>query len=110
MLLLTALVALVFGFVGAFVAVQVFSEDLRGPQGATGLPGSPGEPGPRGTDGAPGPPGPRGPAGTTAEIPELPSYDLSTADCAGAAVEVVTGVEVVRGRVQVTKDRVCLAR
>jgi hypothetical protein len=105
--LLSAVVSLVFGFLGSFVAVSVFSEELRGPQGATGLTGAPGQDGEDGAPGEQGPPGPAGRAGRTAKVPEL-SQDLGTSECAGTSVQVVTDAQVVRQRLRLTKVPVCI--
>lgn len=112
-LALAAAIALVFGFVGAFAAVNVFAEDLRGPQGATGIPGAPGQPGVDGKDGETGPPGPAGKpgkAGKAAKAPEPKTYDLGSGDCAGQAFGVVTDVRVVKQRVQVDREQVCVTQ
>lgn len=113
MFLTTCVVAAVFGFVGAFAAVKVFADDLRGPQGVTGIQGAPGAAGPRGMDGADGASGERGPRGRPgrpAKDPTPPSLEIGAANCAGQPVQVVTGVEVVRGQVRVAKDYLCVRR
>ncbi len=114
-LLLCALLAAVFGFVGAAGGMVAFHDDFRGDQGATGLRGQPGEPGPPGADGvdgqdgAPGRPGKPGRAGKAAQVPALPpALDLGTAGCTGSSVEVVTDVRIVRQRIQMEKDIVCV--
>lgn len=106
--LVTAVVALLFGFVGAFVAVQVFAEDLRGPQGATGVPGPAGSDGTNGTDGADGARGPRGPRGTAARVQTPRTYSIGTTDCVGQSFRVVTDVRVVNKRLQVDRELVCV--
>jgi hypothetical protein len=114
-MLVSALLAALFGFGGAVGAMVAFHDDFRGEQGATGLRGQPGEAGEAGLDGvdgqdgAPGPRGKPGKAGKAADVPELPpALDLGTTGCAGASVEVVTDVRVVRQRVQLEKDTVCV--
>ena len=114
-MLVTALLAALFGFGGAVGAMVAFHDDFRGDQGATGLrgqPGEPGEPGLDGVDGQDGAPGPRGKPGRpgkAADVPTLPAaLDLGTAGCTGASVEVVTDVRIVRQRIQLEKDIVCV--
>lgn len=110
MLLVTSVLALVFGFVGALGAVTFFADDLKGAQGATGIPGAEGEPGTRGTDGSRGEHGLRGKSGKAARVPKLPSYDLGTIDCAGVGYEVVTDITVVNKRVRTSKELLCISR
>jgi hypothetical protein len=110
MLLTACVVAAVFGFVGAFVAVKVFADDLRGPQGAMGIQGVPGEPGARGMDGADGEPGPAGPRGRPGRDAKVSSLDLGSDGCAGRPYQVVTDVTAVRGELHVAKDYVCVTR
>ena len=108
---LTALIAVVFGFLGSFVAVNVSTDQLRGPQGASGLAGPPGEQGPAGLDGADGVDGARGPAGKAGKAGRAarkPATDLGTTGCAGRSVEVVTDVTVRDQKVNVTKKTVCV--
>ena len=109
MLLVTSVLALVFGFVGALGAVSFFADDIKGEQGPTGIPGAQGEPGARGTDGGQGASGPRGPRGKAARVPKLPSYDLGTVNCAGTGYEVVTDVTMVKQKARVSKELVCLS-
>lgn len=110
----SGVVAAVFGFGGAVGAMAAFHDDFRGEQGATGLQGPPGEQGPPGTDGADGidghdgARGPRGRAGKAADDPAPQSVDLGSDGCAGAPVEVVTDVAVVKQRLQLTKSNVCV--
>lgn len=110
MLLVTSVLALVFGFVGALGAVSFFADDIKGEQGPTGIPGAQGEPGARGTDGGQGERGPRGPRGKAARVPKLPSYDLGTINCAGVGYEVVTDIAVVKQRVRTSKELLCISR
>ncbi|HLN75820.1 MAG TPA: hypothetical protein VK204_02170 [Nocardioidaceae bacterium] len=110
-LAITAAIALVFGFGGAFAAVSVFAEDLRGPQGATGIQGPPGQAGTDGHDGdtgPAGPPGKPGKAGKAAKLPKKATYDLGNGDCAGQAFGVVTDVRVVKQHLQVDREQVCV--
>jgi hypothetical protein len=107
-LAITAAIALVFGFGGAFAAVSVFAEDLRGPQGATGIQGPPGHDGADGQDGETGPPGPPGKAGKAAKTPKQATYDLGNGECAGQAFGVVTDVRVVKQHLQVDREQVCV--
>lgn len=106
--LVTAAVALVFGFIGAFGAVSVLAEDLRGPQGATGVPGPAGKDGLDGADGADGARGPQGPRGQAARTLAQPSYSIGTAGCVGQPFRVVTDVHVVQKRLQVERELVCV--
>ena len=111
-LLVTALVALVCGFGGAFTAVSVFAEDLRGPQGATGVPGPAGldgKDGAPGSDGAPGKRGPEGRPGRAAKTP-VRDYNLGSTGCAGQSFRVVTDVKVVGKRLQVDRGQVCVVK
>jgi len=98
-IVLTCVLALVFGFGGAAGAVTAFHDQLQGEQGPTGLTGSPGAPGRPGTDGADGAPGPRGltgkpgkpgKPGKDASQAPVPATDLGTGSCAGRSVQVVT--------------------
>jgi hypothetical protein len=110
---LTAVIAVVFGFLGAFVAVQVFADQLRGEQGVTGLAGPPGEQGPSGQDGADGAPGARGlpgKAGRAGRAAAPKRTDLGTTGCAGTAVDVVTDVVVKGQRMNLVKKPVCVVR
>ena len=111
-MLLTCVLALVFGFGGAAVAVTAFEGSLRGPQGETGLTGAPGPEGPAGQDGADGMDGARGPAGKAAKAPkaaEPKPVDLGVQGCTGQAVQVVTDVAVTRDqKLRLTKKNVCV--
>lgn len=112
-LLVTAAIALVFGFIGAFAAVNVFADQLRGPQGATGLAGPPGEQGPAGQDGADGEPGPAGPAGKAgraAKVARQKPTDIGTSGCAGSSVDVVTDVMIKDQKMSLVKKPVCVVR
>ena len=110
-MLASAVLAAVFGFVGALGAMVAFHGEFRGAQGATGLQGAPGDQGPPGvdgSDGASGEPGARGRPGKAARVPTLPSFGLGTERCTGASVEVVTDVASQRQRLQLSKDFVCV--
>ena len=110
---LTAVIAVVFGFLGAFVAVQVSGDTLRGPQGASGLAGPPGKQGAAGLDGAdglPGPPGRDGRNGKAGKAARVSSTDLGTANCAGRSVDVVTDVQIRNQKMSLTKKPVCVVR
>jgi hypothetical protein len=109
-LLATAAIALVFGFVGAFAAVNVFADQLRGPQGVTGLAGPPGEPGPAGQDGADGEPGPPGRAGKAAKVARQKPTNIGTSSCAGSSVDVVTDVTIKDQKMSLVKQPVCVVR
>ena len=113
-LLLTCVVALVCGFLGAVVAVSVLQDQLAGPQGPTGLQGLRGEPGPAGADGldgedgTPGERGPRGRSGKAAEAADEAPVDVCTQNCLGRSVRVVTDVTVRNDQMQLVRDTVCL--
>jgi hypothetical protein len=115
-LLVTGVVALACGFGGAFAAVSVLAEDLRGPQGATGVPGPAGADGADGEDGAPGADGadgkrgPQGPRGKEARARAPRAYDLGSADCSGRSVRIVTDVRVESRGLQVDRGQVCVVR
>lgn len=106
----TAMIALVFGFLGALVAVNVSADQLRGPQGATGLAGPPGEQGPPGQDGADGARGAPGAPGKAARAAQRKPTDLGTSNCAGSSVDVVTNVTLTGQKMSLKKDRVCVVR
>ena len=113
-LLVTCVVALVCGFLGAFAAVTVLQDQLAGPQGPTGLQGLAGEPGEAGSDGldgedgAPGEPGPRGRPGKAAEAADETSVNMGTQNCLGRSVRVITDVAVRNDELQLERDTVCL--
>lgn len=110
-LLLTALIALVCGFLGALGGVAVLHDELVGPQGATGLQGPPGETGPAGSDGADGAdglPGERGPRGRSGRAAEEKSVDLGTEGCTGSSVRVVTDVTTDGDKIAVERETVCV--
>lgn len=113
-LLVTCVVALVCGFLGAFAAVTVLQDQLAGPQGQTGLRGLPGEPGQAGADGrdgvdgAPGDRGPRGRPGRAAEAAEETSVDVGSQGCLGRSVRVVMDVTVRGDQLELERGTVCL--
>jgi hypothetical protein len=117
-IVLTCVLALVFGFGGALLAGTAFHDSLAGSQGATGLTGAPGPEGPAGVDGTdgvdgkPGAQGPRGPAGKEPKAPkavEPASADLGTSDCAGRSVQVVTGATVTKGnKLRLIRSDICV--
>lgn len=116
-IVVTSVVAIVCGFLGAVGGVFAFNDQLTGPQGATGLQGPPGEMGPTGQDGADGEDGTdgkngkdgkRGPRGVAAELPETEPINVGTSACAGSSVEVVTGAVMKDDKLQVTTKSVCV--
>ena len=113
-LVLTAVIAVVCGFLGSWGGVAAFQSQLQGPQGPTGLTGAPGEQGPPGVDGADGEPGdrgPRGPRGRSGAAAENVPVDLGTDGCVGSGVEVVTDVRITADQELVLeKEPVCISR
>jgi hypothetical protein len=115
-LVLSCALAVVFGFVGATVAVTVMHDSLRGAQGSTGLPGAPGPAGADGHDGLNGAAGARGPAGKAGKAAKaakpLPTQiDLGVQGCAGQSVEVITDATVTaQQKLKLTKKRVCVVK
>jgi hypothetical protein len=119
-IVLTCVLALVFGFGGAVLGIAAFHDSLAGTQGATGLAGAPGpqgDPGPAGTDGVDGRDGARGPrglpgkAGKAGKVPkqEPVSTDLGTSGCTGRAVSVVTGATVTKGnKLRLIRSEICV--
>lgn len=110
-IVLTCVLALVFGFGGAAGAVTVFQDSLRGPQGQSGLTGPPGPQGPAGQDGADGVDGARGPAGKAGKAAktEPTVLDLGIQGCTGRSVQVVTDVTVTAAqKIKLTKKNVCV--
>ena len=116
-IVLSSVLALVFGFGGAAGAVSTFHTSLRGEQGATGLAGAPGPEGPAGADGIDGKDGARGktgkqgkagkPAKATKKV-AVPT-DLGTGGCAGRSIQVVTQVTVTKNQqIRLTKQNVCI--
>jgi Collagen triple helix repeat (20 copies) len=118
-LVLTCVLAVVFGFGGAVAAVTVMHDSLRGAQGMTGLTGAPGPAGADGHDGVDGATGPRGPAGTAGKAGKaakaakvLPSQiDLGVAGCIGRSVDVITDVTITpQQKLKLTKKQVCVVK
>lgn len=113
-LLLTCVIAVVCGLLGALGGLVLFQDQLVGPQGETGLQGLPGEQGPPGADGADGVDGldgergPRGRSGRAGEAAEQVPRDLGTDNCAGTPVRVVTDVTTQGDQVLVQRDTVCV--
>ena len=114
-ILLTCVLALVFGFGGAVLAVTVLQDQMQGAQGPAGLTGAAGPAGRDGTDGAPGPRGPQGPRGLPGRpgkaAPEGPPpvTDLGTGSCAGRSVSVITGVGITKKQqLKVDREQVCI--
>ena len=116
-IVLSSVLALVFGFGGAAGAVSTFHTSRRGEQGATGLAGAPGPEGPAGADGIDGKDGARGktgkqgkagkPAKATKKV-AVPT-DLGTGGCAGRSIQVVTQVTVTKNQqIRLTKQNVCI--
>lgn len=117
-LLLTCVVALVCGFLGAMAAAVAFQSTLTGPQGPTGLAGPPGEAGPAGQDGVDGRNGRRGPRGSAGEpgkagrpgkAAEQPTaLNLGSNGCVGNSVSVVTNVTMKDNRIQLVRTPICV--
>jgi hypothetical protein len=111
-LLVTCVVSLVCGFLGALGAVTAFQGQLQGPQGATGLAGPQGErgaPGLDGRDGVDGERGPRGASGKAAKAKDVPK-DIGTTNCVGRSVEVVTDVTINKDQeMRLEKQPVCVS-
>lgn len=115
-IVLTCVLALVFGFAGAAGATTVFASQLKGPQGATGLTGPPGPQGESGADGVDGKDGERGPRGKpgkpgkAAVDVKLPS-DLGAADCSGKSVQVVTGGKLTKNnKLNLSTKTICIVK
>lgn len=113
-LIVTCVLAVVFGFIGAFAAVAVFQSSLAGPQGESGLTGPPGpqgEAGARGADGADGAAGKPGKAGKAAKAPDPVPVDLGVQGCSGRSVEVITDVTITANqKLKVAKKNVCVVK
>jgi hypothetical protein len=115
--LVTCVLALVFGFGGAFAAVAVMQDSLTGPQGETGLTGPPGATGPQGArgadgaDGADGKPGKAGKAGKAAKAADPVPVDLGVQGCTGQSVQVITDVAITADqKLRLTRKNVCVVR
>ena len=117
-IVLSCVLALVFGFGGAAGAVSAFEDQFQGPQGPTGLSGAPGPAGRDGVDGEDGARGPRGlpgtagkagKAGKAAQKPSAPVTDLGVGDCAGDSVSVITSATLGEDqKLKLTKKDVCI--
>ena len=111
-ILLTCVLALVFGFGGAVAAVTAFHDQLAGTQGETGLTGAPGPRGPAGQDGADGKDGAAGKAGKagkTAKVAAPTSVDLGSQNCSGRSVSVITDVTITaQQKLKLTRKDVCV--
>jgi hypothetical protein len=115
-IVLTCVLALVFGFAGAAGAVTVFKSQLAGSQGPTGLTGAPGpqgESGADGVDGKDGKPGPRGKPGKpgkAAKNVKLPT-DIGLTNCSGKSVKVVTGGKMTKtDKLDLTTKTICIVK
>ena len=121
-IVLTCVLALVFGFGGSLLGITAFHDSLAGAQGATGLTGAPGPagdqglPGTDGKDGADGRDGARGPRGLPgqpgkAATPAVPaSTDLGTTSCSGRSVSVVTSATVTNNKLKLIKSNLCVVK
>jgi hypothetical protein len=114
-IVLTCVLALVFGFAGAGGAVYLFQDQFEGPQGPTGLTGAPGPAGQDGADGVDGATGPRGlqgkqgKPGKDAEEATAPATDLGTDGCAGKSITVITSASIDENqKLDLTKKDVCI--
>ena len=134
-IVVTCVVSVVCGFLGALGAVTVLQGQLQGPQGASGLQGPPGERGPAGLDGtngadgkngvdgddgkngvdgkdgatgAAGKRGLRGQPGEAATTAPDEPVNIGTQNCSGGSVEVVTDVTVRNQEIQLQKQPVCV--
>jgi hypothetical protein len=115
-IVLTCVLALVFGFAGAAGAVTVFKGQFQGPQGPTGLTGAPGpqgEAGADGVDGKDGKPGPRGKPGKPGKAAanvKLPS-DLGVTNCSGKSEKVVSGGTLTKNnKLKLTTKTICIVK
>ena len=114
-IVLNAVLALVFGFGGAVVALSAFNNQFEGPQGPTGLTGAPGPPGADGWDGTRGARGPQGKTGKTgkpgkaAKAPAAVATDLGIGGCLGRSVSVVSSASVNKaGRLTLVRKDICI--
>jgi hypothetical protein len=115
-IVLTCVLALVFGFGGAVGAVTVMQDSLRGPQGDSGLAGPPGPEGPAGqdgvdgVDGVDGARGPSGKAGKAAKVTPT-NLNLGIEGCTGRSVQVVTDVTITTDqKLRLIKRNVCVVK
>lgn len=118
-IVLTCVLALVFGFGGAIGAGVAFHSQLAGPQGPSGLTGTPGAVGPAGADGQDASQGARGaqgkPGKAASAVPAV--TDIGTSGCAGTSVEVVTSANLsgsAKGttsqKLGLTTKRICIVK
>jgi collagen triple helix repeat protein len=115
-ILLTCVLALVFGFAGAAGAVTVFKGQMKGPQGPTGLTGAPGPAGEAGRDGLDGKDGERGPRGKPGK-PGKPATkvsvptDLGVTGCSGKSVQVISGGTITKNqKLKLTSKNICIVK
>jgi hypothetical protein len=113
----TCVLALVFGFGGAFAAVAVMQDSLTGPQGETGLVGPPGDQGAAGArgadgaDGVDGKVGKAGKAGKAAKAAKAVPVNLGVQACTGNSVQVITDVTITADqKIKLTKKNVCVVK
>jgi hypothetical protein len=115
-MVLTCVLALVFGFGGAVGAVTVMQDSLRGPQGDSGLAGPPGPEGPAGqdgVDGVDGVDGARGPSGKAGKAAKVTPtvLNLGLEGCTGRSVQVVTDVTITTDqKLRLIKRNVCVVK
>ena len=112
-IVLTCVLALVFGFGGAVGAVTVMQDSLRGPQGESGLAGPPGPEGPAGQDGPRAPSTPSGKAGKAGKAAKVTPtiLNLGIQGCTGRSVQVVTDVTITADqKLKLTKRNVCVVK
>ncbi len=120
-IVLTCVLAVVFGFGGAVLCVTAFHDQFQGPQGQTGLTGAPGPAGADGSDGvdgtdgldgARGVRGPRGKAGEpgkAADAPDAVATDLGSGGCMGRSVTVISSARIdAAGKLNLVKKDVCI--
>ncbi len=114
-IVVTSVLALVFGFLGAATATTVFPAAFQGEQGETGLAGAPGKDGADGEDGAvgptgpPGKPGKPGKAGRAAKAAEAKPLNIGTTGCIGRSVRVITEVSITPDqKLKLTRENVCV--
>ncbi len=114
-IVVTSVLALVFGFLGAATATTVFPAAFQGEQGQTGLAGAPGKDGADGEDGAVGPTGPAGPAGKAgkagraAQAAAEKPLNIGSSGCIGKSVRVITDISISPDqKLRLTRENVCV--
>jgi hypothetical protein len=111
-IVLTCVLAVVFGFGGAAGAVSAMNGSLRGPQGQTGLTGASGPRGPAGSagiDGQNGATGAPGKPGKAAKVSTPKALNLGSQGCTGRSVQVITDVTITKAqKLKLTKKDVCV--